>query len=80
VVTNACANIISGATAVTICAADANCDGVITPADVAVFVNLWFASVQDGTLAGDFDGNGTVAPADVAAFVAAWFNAMSGGC
>lgn len=62
------------------CPADRNQDGSITPADVAAFVNDWFASLSVGTLAGDFDGSGTVTPADVAAFVTAWSGALAGGC
>jgi hypothetical protein len=62
------------------CPADADGNGQIQPADVATFVNTWFASVSAGTLAGDFDGDGHVTPADVAAFVNAWFAALSNGC
>jgi hypothetical protein len=62
------------------CAADANADGLLTPADIGAFVNTWLLSLAAGSLAGDFDGNGAVAPADVAAFVAAWFGALAGGC
>lgn len=62
------------------CLADADGDGQIAPADVAVFVSAWLASLQGGTLAGDFDGNGLVNPADMAAFVNAWFTALTSGC
>jgi glucose/arabinose dehydrogenase len=62
------------------CATDADGDGAATPADVAIFVGLWTASLQSGTSAGDFDGNGAVQPADVAAFVNAWFAALAAGC
>jgi hypothetical protein len=62
------------------CAADANQDGQITPADVASFINRWSQSLSNGTLAGDFDGNGVVEPADVGAFVNAWFSALTNGC
>jgi hypothetical protein len=62
------------------CPADADGNGLLQPADVAFFVNTWFASLTAGTLDGDFDGNGLVQPADVALFVAAWFTAVNGGC
>jgi hypothetical protein len=61
--------------------ADYDQNGRIEPADVALFVNTWFTSLQAGTLAGDFDHNGLIQPADVALFVNTWFTAvMSGGC
>lgn len=62
------------------CKADCDSDGVIGAADVACFVNSWFASLGDGTLGGDFDKNGIVQPADIAVFVNAWFAALRGGC
>lgn len=61
------------------CPADYDGDGNVTPADVAAYVNTWFASLAAATLAGDFDGNGAVQPADVAAFVNQWFATLSGG-
>jgi hypothetical protein len=51
-----------------------------TPAGVAAFVSIWFASVSAGSLAGDFDCNGSVNPADVAAFVSLWFDVVQNGC
>lgn len=62
------------------CPADFDQNGQVQPADIAAFVNAWFASLSGGTLAGDFDHNGAVEPADVAAFVSAWFAAVSAGC
>ena len=62
------------------CPADMDGNGRIEPADINVLVNIWFASLQQGTLAGDFDGNGHVEPADVSVFVAAWFAALTNGC
>jgi hypothetical protein len=62
------------------CPADFNGDGNITPADVAGFVNLWFASLLAGDLGGDFDGNCLVNPSDVAAFVNTWFATLGSGC
>lgn len=62
------------------CPADADGNSLIQPADVAMFVNTWTASLQNGTLAGDFDNSGIVNPADVAAFVNAWFHALINGC
>ena len=52
--------------------ADVDGNGVLSPADIATFINLWFAGVQQGTLTGDFDGNGFVQPVDVAQFIGAW--------
>jgi hypothetical protein len=62
------------------CAADINSSGTVTPADVALFISIWSASLAAGTLAGDFDHNGTVNPADIAAFVNAWNSAVASGC
>lgn len=59
---------------------DHDANGQVQPADVAAFVGTWYASVQGGTLAGDFDGSGSVTSSDVAAFVSAWFEALSEGC
>lgn len=80
IVSNACASVTSDTATLTVCRADFNCDGLITPADIAAFVNAWSTSLSSGTLGGDFDTSGAVTPADVAAFVAAWFNAVSNGC
>lgn len=81
VVTNACGAATSGiATVIVSCPADIDHNGVITPADIAVFVNTWFDSLNQGTLAGDFDGNGRVEPADVAVFITTWSAALAGGC
>lgn len=62
------------------CPVDLDHDGQVTPADLASFVNTWYQSLVDGTLAGDFDGNGFVQPSDIAAFVNGWFAALSNGC
>jgi hypothetical protein len=62
------------------CPADADGNGLVQPVDVAVFINTWATSLQQGTLAGDFDGNGAVQTADVAVFVSTWAAAVSGGC
>jgi hypothetical protein len=79
-VTDPCGSAESNAAAVLVhCRADLNQNGVIDSADVATFINVWFASVQQGTLAGDWDGNGRVETADVGAYVSAWFAAL-GGC
>src|SRR5262249_20261671 len=61
-----------------VCPADYDGNGVVQPADVAAFVNVWASSLAAGTLDGDFDGNGAVQPADVAAFINAWSTALSG--
>jgi hypothetical protein len=52
---------------------DLDSSGSVTPSDLALFVSRWLASVNAGTLDGDWDGSGTVNPADVAAFVSDWF-------
>lgn len=80
VATSSCGSAASNAAAVGVCAVDMDCDGSITPIDIALFVNLWFTSLQNGTLAGDYNGDGAVTPADIAAFVNGWFNALTGGC
>lgn len=63
-----------------LCRADTDGNGLLQPADVSTFVNLWFCSLQQGQFAGDFDDNGVVEPADVSLFVSAWFNTLSGSC
>jgi choice-of-anchor B domain-containing protein len=63
-----------------VCRADWDHNGLVTPADVAAFVNAWFQDLAAGTFAADFDGIGGVNPADVAAFVAAWVDALTTGC
>lgn len=63
------------------CPADADGNGLVEPADIAVFVNLWFNSLILDNLDGDFDHNGVVEPADIASFVSTWFAALiAGGC
>ncbi|MBX3359552.1 MAG: hypothetical protein KF745_14120 [Phycisphaeraceae bacterium] len=83
VVTNACGTATSTPAMLTLCTADANCDGEVSPTDIAVFINAWFTSIQNGTpppAPGDFDGNGVVEPADIGGFIGAWFAAVSNGC
>lgn len=60
------------------CRADWDRDGVIAPADIAAFINLWVRSLTQNTLDGDYDGNGQVQPADVAAMVNVWFSTLAG--
>jgi hypothetical protein len=48
-------------------------------ADVAAYVNRWFADLTSGGLQSDVNGDGAVTPADVAAFVSTWF-ASIGTC
>jgi hypothetical protein len=85
-VTDACGSAASAPATLTVSSsgcgpADFDHNGLIQPADIALFVNTWSASLAQGTLAGDFDGNGAVQPADLAAFVNAWFAAIgAGGC
>jgi hypothetical protein len=62
------------------CPADYDHDGIVTPADVSLFISTWFGSLQQSTLVGDFDHNGAVEPADVSLFVSTWFAALVNGC
>ncbi|MBX3359707.1 MAG: hypothetical protein KF745_14905 [Phycisphaeraceae bacterium] len=62
------------------CPADFDGNGAVEPTDIAVFINAWLTSLQQGTLAGDFDGNGVVEPVDIAQFVSAWVAAIQNGC
>jgi spore coat protein A len=63
----------------TVCRVDRNANGVIEPSDIASFVNAWYASLQQGTLEGDFGGDGAVTPLDVAQFVNEWSVALAAG-
>ena len=65
--------------AIPTCRADYDGNGAIEPADVSLFVSVWFTSLQLGTLGGDFDGNSAVEPADVSLFVSRWFAAITSG-
>jgi hypothetical protein len=80
VASNACSTVTSDSATLGVCPVDVNCDGQVTPSDIATFVNTWSTSLTAGTLAGDYDQSGTVTPADVAAYVGAWFNALTNGC
>lgn len=81
IVSNSCGSITSSSASVIVCRADTDCDGTIEPADIALFVNTWLASLQPpGHLGGDFDYSGTVDPADLAVFINAWLQAVAGGC
>lgn len=59
---------------------DANADGAITPADIAVFINRWLEALGNQTLAADVNQDYVVNNADVAAFVNRWFAALYGAC
>ncbi|MBX3402610.1 MAG: immunoglobulin domain-containing protein [Phycisphaeraceae bacterium] len=72
VVSNPCGSVTSIAAELVLCAADYNCDGSTTGADVTLFYDLWFA----GNAAADFNGDGLVDNQDVVDFIAAW----QGGC
>ncbi len=54
-------------------AADFNLDGVVTPKDIASFLDAYFA----GDLAADTDGNGTVSLQDLFNFLGRYFLALS---
>ncbi|MBX3359559.1 MAG: hypothetical protein KF745_14155 [Phycisphaeraceae bacterium] len=62
------------------CPGDYDCDGEVAPADIGAFINVWFTSVQNGTLEGDFDHSGAVDPVDIATFIGVWFAGVSNGC
>ncbi|MBX3359159.1 MAG: hypothetical protein KF745_12120 [Phycisphaeraceae bacterium] len=63
------------------CRADWDGNGVIDPADIAVYINDWSGSVGAGTLLGDFDNTGTVDPSDIAQFISQWLaDLQSGNC
>jgi hypothetical protein len=62
------------------CPADYDADGVVAPADVALLVNRWYASLADGTLEADYDDDGAVLPGDVALFVNTWLASLTGPC
>ncbi|MBX3357728.1 MAG: VCBS repeat-containing protein [Phycisphaeraceae bacterium] len=62
------------------CPADLDRNGAVEPLDIAVFVQIWLASIQNGTLMGDFDHSGVVDPQDISAYVTAWLSGAGGGC
>ena len=68
VVSNGCGSVTSAAAVLVLCAADYDCDGSTSGADVTVFYDLWFA----GNAAADFNGDGLVDNQDVVDFIAAW--------
>lgn len=61
------------------CPADWNRDGQVSPADVAAFVNAWFADLGAGTHFCDLDDDFVSTPADIAAFVSLWAQAIATG-
>ncbi len=69
VATNTCGSQPSNAAAVTICAADYNCDNTLSVGDIFDFLAAWFA----GNPNTDFNRNGTVNVTDIFDFLAAWF-------
>ncbi|MBX3358562.1 MAG: hypothetical protein KF745_09040 [Phycisphaeraceae bacterium] len=62
------------------CPADIDASGEVNPADIAVFIQLFMASLSTGTLDADFNADRVVTPVDIAAFVQAWLAALQGGC
>ena len=60
--------------------ADFSRDQVINSNDISAFLSAWLESVQQGTLAGDFDGSGSVNSNDISAFLNAWLAQVGGGC
>jgi hypothetical protein len=68
VVTDSCGSTISNAAALTICAADFDCDGFITFEDFDNFVNAF----EVGLASADFTGDGFLTFEDFDAFVAAF--------
>lgn len=80
VVSNVCGGTAGAPINLKICEADQDCDGVITPADIAVFINSWSSSLNNGGYYGDFDGDGIITPADIASFINTWSAALANGC
>lgn len=79
--TDVCGQRVSAAARLDVyCRPDLNLNHAIEPADIAVFVNLWFGGVQQGTLDGDWDSSGAVNPADIAGFVNDWFGSVAQPC
>lgn len=63
------------------CPPDFDNNGVLQPADISLFVSVWFNSLNRGTLEGDWDHNGAIEPADSSLFVGDWFALLNaGGC
>ncbi|MBS0195364.1 MAG: hypothetical protein JSR77_01265 [Planctomycetes bacterium] len=73
IVTNACGSVTSLPAALTVCAADFNCDGGVDGGDIESFFTRW----ADGDAAADTNADGGVDGDDVRAFFEAW---MRGGC
>lgn len=69
VASNTCSDVASTATAVSICAADYNCDNTLSVADIFDFLAGWFASNPHA----DFNGVGGISVADIFDFLNAWF-------
>ncbi len=67
-VSNACGSVVSGTALLTICAADADCDGFVTGDDFQLFVE-WF---EIGDIRADFDGDGFLSGDDFELFVTAF--------
>jgi hypothetical protein len=80
VVSNACGSLASGAGRLTICRADANCDGATDSTDISGYLTAWLAGVAGGSLAADFNGDGEVNSTDISAFLTAWLDAVHGVC
>lgn len=65
------------------CRADWDQDGVLAPADIALFVQRWATDVNESNSdlwLADFDINNRIEPADIALFVSVWFAELTAGC
>ena len=67
-VSNACGTVTSNAAALTVCPADADCDGFVTGDDFQLFVE-WF---EIGDIRADFDGDGFLSGDDFELYVTAF--------
>ncbi|MBX3358703.1 MAG: matrixin family metalloprotease [Phycisphaeraceae bacterium] len=62
------------------CLADWDGNSVVTPADIATFINNWTMDISQLTLNTDVDHDNVITPSDIAVFIASWFNSVSNGC
>ncbi|MBX3358702.1 MAG: pre-peptidase C-terminal domain-containing protein [Phycisphaeraceae bacterium] len=62
------------------CLTDWDGNSVVTPSDIATFINNWTMDISQSTLSTDVDHDGVITPSDIAVFIARWFNSLSTGC
>ncbi len=66
---NPCDHVVTDSVQLTLCLADTDCSGSITPTDLFSFMQQWFS----GTSQADFDDSGIVGVDDIFAYITAWF-------